>query len=75
MAQIQIVLKQESTQTSVTANISLTAGQQYDAVEDEATESAIRATGAACVSSIRTLAQQNPNNVYVLLGLDNKIEA
>ena len=64
MAQIQIVLTQESTQSSVRVEISLAGGQEA-IVSDETREAAVRATGAACISSISSLAQQNPNSVYV----------
>ena len=70
MAQIQIVLKQVSTQESVRVDISLGGGVQErvggggdGGDEETASEAAIRATSAACISSISSLARQNPNSL------------
>lgn len=65
MAEVQLVVRQVSTQVPVTINLSLALGQVSTEDEGGATPAeAARSTGAACVSSISALARHDPTQRF-----------
>lgn len=56
MSQVQLVVRQRSTNLSITVNLTQ-ASQQVVGGDDEVDAGLIQATGAACVGSISSLAQ------------------